>query len=85
MSELRRRHLMTLRAASRGEIYLATDFQYRQQGAARARHVTEAVYMLEDYRMVVLGPGGSIQVTTKGETWILRRSKDFAVMLNITA
>lgn len=78
MSELRQRHLLTLRAVSRGDVYLSTpDYEYRRRDAAPARHVTEAVYMLEEYRMLRLTAGGTIELTTRGVEWLERRRDDF--------
>lgn len=78
MAKLRERHLMTLRAAERGDVYLASDWEYRRRDAAPARHVSEAVYVLEESKMLRLDKAG-VSVTLRGLAWLRKRCQDFGV------
>lgn len=74
MGELRERHRLVLSAVERGEVYLAPDWDYRIRGLAHARHVSDAVYLLERYTMLTLGPKGGICITERGSSWLTKRN-----------
>ena len=85
MSELRVRHLLTLRAVERGDVYLAQDWEYRRRDAATARHVSDAIYMLERYQMIRLEADGIISITLRGCAWLTKRCADLDVTLRTNA
>jgi hypothetical protein len=74
MGELRERHRLVLTAVERGEVYLDSDWDYRIRGLAHARHVSDAVYLLERYSMLILEPGGVIGITLRGVSWLTKRN-----------
>jgi hypothetical protein len=74
MGELRERHRQVLTAVERGEVYLAPDWDYRVRGLAFARHVSDAVYLLERYSMLTLGHKGEIEITLRGVSWLTKRN-----------
>jgi hypothetical protein len=73
MGELRERHRLVLTAVERGEVYLDPDWDYRIRGLAHARHVSDAVYLLERYTMLTLTHGGGVEITLRGISWLTKR------------
>lgn len=75
---VRQYHLMVLRLVRAGHVARSPDFEYRCP--PRARHVTEAVYLLEGLGHVRLHLDGTVTLTDAGTAYLVRRDVPLEVV-----
>lgn len=68
---LRRFHLEILYRVAARDVTRGLDFEYHLRG--RKRHVTEAVYLLESFKLVTLTKAGGVFVTDRGVEYLVKR------------